>query len=154
MRKEKSYWNLKQSRKQELDNYEIDQFQSISSNGRTYPLKILHEKMRILYKSTQSYSRIEDNTFLKERGMLGPYITCIVPYYSLCNPLIVIIVPLQPPFCYYCALKLLLLGRIGLHWVPLGLHCGCMDSYIQKGGFVICIIQELFIHVMCWRFPP
>ena len=29
MRKEKTYWNLKQSWKQELDNYEIDQFQSI-----------------------------------------------------------------------------------------------------------------------------
>ena len=29
-----------------------------------------------------------------------------------------------------------------------------MDSYIQKGGFVNCIIQELFIYVMYWRFPP
>ena len=76
----KPYWNLKQSWKQELDNYEIDQFQSISSNGRTYPLKILHGRMRSLYRSTQSYSSIEDNTFLRERGMLGPYITILAPY--------------------------------------------------------------------------
>ena len=34
-----------------LDSYEIDQFQSISSSGRTYPLKILHGRMRILYLS-------------------------------------------------------------------------------------------------------
>jgi len=68
MRKEKSYWNLKKSRKQELDSYGIDQFQSISSSGRTYPLKILHGRMRILYKSTQSYSSIEDNTFFEGEG--------------------------------------------------------------------------------------
>ena len=79
-RKEKSYWNMKQSRKQELDSYEIDQFQSISSSGRTYPLKILHGRMRILYRSTHSYSCVKENTFLKERGMLGPYITSVVPY--------------------------------------------------------------------------
>ena len=30
----KSYWNLKQSWKKELDNYEINQFHSISSSGR------------------------------------------------------------------------------------------------------------------------
>ena len=65
----------------ELKNYEINQFQSISSNGRTYPWKILHGRMRILYRSTQSYSSVVDNTFLKERCMLGPYITSIVPYY-------------------------------------------------------------------------
>ena len=29
--------------------------------------------MRILYRSIQNYSSIEDNTFLKERGKLGPY---------------------------------------------------------------------------------
>ena len=56
--------------------------------------------------------------FLNERGMLGPYITSIVPYCCQCNPLIVIIVPLQPPYCYYCALKLLLLGQTGLHCGP------------------------------------
>ena len=67
--------------KQELDNYKIDQFQSISSSERTYPLKILHGSMRILYRSIQSYSSVEDNTFLKERGMLGPYITSVVPYF-------------------------------------------------------------------------
>ena len=66
-----------------------------SSNGRTYPLKILHRRMRILYKSTRSYSSVEDNTFLKEsRSMLGPYITSIVFYCCYCNPLIVIDVPL------------------------------------------------------------
>ena len=47
-----------ESWKQELDSYEIDQFQSISSNGRTYPLKILYGMMGILYKSTQSYSTL------------------------------------------------------------------------------------------------
>ena len=76
-----SCWNLKESRKQELESYNINQFQSISSSGRTYPLRILHGRMRILYRSTESYSSIEDNTFLKERVMLGPYITSIVPYF-------------------------------------------------------------------------
>ena len=38
----KTYWNLEQSQKQEPDSYEIDQFQSISSSGRIYPLKIPH----------------------------------------------------------------------------------------------------------------
>ena len=33
----KSFWNLEQSQKQEPDSYEIDQFQSISSSGGTYP---------------------------------------------------------------------------------------------------------------------
>jgi len=81
MRNEKSYWNLKQSRKQELDNYEINQFQSISSSGRTYPLKIPHGRMIILYKSIQNYSSIEHNTFLEERGMLVPYNTSVTPCY-------------------------------------------------------------------------
>ena len=65
---------------QELDSYEIDQFHSISSSGRTYPLKILHARMKILHKGTQSYSTVEDNNFLKERGMLGPYNTSVAPY--------------------------------------------------------------------------
>ena len=76
----KPYWNLKQSWKQELDNYEIDQFQSISASGRTYPLKIPRGRMRILYISIQNYSSLEDNTLFKERGMLGPYISSVVPY--------------------------------------------------------------------------
>ena len=125
MRKEKSYWNLKLSWTQELDSYEIDQFQSISSSGKTYPLKILHGRMRSLYRSTQSYSSIEDNTFLKERGMLGHYITSVFPYCCQCSPLIVIVVPLYPQYCYYCALTLLLLGQLGL-------YCDPIDSYIQK----------------------
>jgi hypothetical protein len=79
-KKEKSYLSLKQSQKQEPEsNYKIDQFQSISLSGRTYPLKIPHGRMRILYRSIQNYSSIEDNTFLKERGMLGPYNTSVYP---------------------------------------------------------------------------
>ena len=62
--------------------------------------------------------------------MLSPYINSVAPYYVSVAPLIVIIVPLQPPYCYYCALTLLLLGRLGLHCGPLGLHYGPMDSYI------------------------
>jgi len=34
---------------------------------KIYPLKTLHGRMRILYRNIQNYS------FLKERGMLGPY---------------------------------------------------------------------------------
>ena len=64
----------------QLDSYEINQFQSISSSEIFYPLKIPHGRMGILYISIQNYSSIEDNTFLKERGMLCPYITSIVPY--------------------------------------------------------------------------
>ena len=55
--------------------------QGDSFQCNTYPLRILHGRMRILYRSTRSYSSVEDNTFLKERGMLGPYITSIAPYY-------------------------------------------------------------------------
>jgi len=62
-RKEKSYWNLEQSQKQEPDSYEIDQFQSISSSGRTYPLKIPLGGTRILYRSINNYSSIKENTF-------------------------------------------------------------------------------------------
>ena len=61
---------------------------------QTYPLKILHGRMRILYKSKQSYSSVEDNTFLKERGMLIPYINNVVRYYVSVAPVIVIVVPL------------------------------------------------------------
>ena len=86
--------------------------------------------------------------------MLGPYITSIVPYFCQCNPLIVIFVPCNPhiiiivPLNYYC--------QVGQDYIvaPTGLNCDPMDSYIQKLVFVICIIQELFIHVMYWRFPP
>ena len=96
MRKEKSYWNLKQSKKQEFDSYEIDQFQSISSSGRTYPLKITNGRVRILNRSIQNYSSIEDNTFLKERGMLGRYTTSVTPYYYYYNPLIILLCPSSP----------------------------------------------------------
>ena len=102
-RKEKSYWNLKNSKKQELDSYEIDQFQSISLSGRTYLLKIPHGRMRILCRSIQNCSSVEDNTFLKERGMLGPYNTSDYPITIVVIPLIYIVVPLLPPYCYLCA---------------------------------------------------
>ena len=41
----KSSWNLKKWLKYELDSFEINQFQSISLNLRTYPHKIQHGKM-------------------------------------------------------------------------------------------------------------
>ena len=103
MSKEKLYCNRKQSQKQELDNYEIDQFQSILSSGTTYLLKIPHGRMRILYKSIQNYSNIEDNTFLKERGMLGPYNTSDYQITIVVVPLVNIVVLLLPRYCYYCA---------------------------------------------------
>ena len=97
-KKEKSYLSMKQSQKQESDSYGIDKFQSISLSGRTYLLKIPHGRMRILYISIQNYLSIEDNTILKERGMLGHY------KYQ-CIPLIVNIVPMQTPYFYCCALQ-------------------------------------------------
>ena len=140
MRKEKSYWNLKWSQKQELDNYEIDKFQSISTSGIIYPLRILHGRMRILYRSIQRYSSIEENTFLKERGMLGPYITSVVPYYFQCSPLLLFLYPCNPhiviivPLHYYCQVCYDYIVTHGLLYI--------------EGGHFICIIQELFIYVM------
>jgi len=99
-RKTKSYWNRNQSQKQELDNYKIDQFRSISSSGRIYPLKIPRGRMIILYKSTQNYSSVEENAFQKERGMLGPYNTSDCPITIVLVSFIVIIVPLLSPYCY------------------------------------------------------
>ena len=101
--KEKLYWNRKQSQKQELNSYEIVQFQSILSSGRTYSLKIPHGRLRILDRSVQNYSRIEDNTFLKERGMLGPYNTSDYPITIVSVSLINIVVPLFSAYRYYCA---------------------------------------------------
>ena len=40
----------------------------------------------ILYRSIQNFSSIEDNTFLKERGTLGPYCTHTTPILLLCAP--------------------------------------------------------------------
>ena len=54
--------------------------QSVSSSGRTYSFKIPHERMIILYGSVHNYLSVKDNTFLKERGMLGPYTTSVTPY--------------------------------------------------------------------------
>ena len=55
--------------------------------------------------------------------MLILYINSVVPYYVSVAPLIIIVVRLKPPYCYYCALTLLLLDRLGL-------YCDPMDSYI------------------------
>ena len=95
-RKEKSYWNLKQPWKQELDSYKIDQFKSISLSGRIYLLNIPQGRMRILYRRIHNYSSIEENNFLKDRGMFGPYSTSVAPLIVIvvpCSPHIVIIVP-------------------------------------------------------------
>jgi len=53
--------------------------------------------MRILYRSIQNYSSVEDNTFLKERGMLGPYNTIDAPITIVVVSLINIVVPLLSP---------------------------------------------------------
>ena len=52
--------------------------------------------MRILYKSIQSYSSVEENTFFKDMGMLGPYITSIVPYCCSVVPLLLLLYPCSP----------------------------------------------------------
>ena len=62
-RKEKPYWNLEKSHKQEPFSYEIDQFQSISSSGRIYRVKIPHGRTIILYRSIKNYSSVEDKNF-------------------------------------------------------------------------------------------
>jgi len=54
-------------------------------------------------KSIQKYSSVKDNTFLMERGMLGPYNTSNSPITLIIVFLIVIFVPLLSPYCYYCA---------------------------------------------------
>ena len=86
-----------------LYRHKINQFWSISSSGRTYPLKIPHGRVRILYKSIHNYSSIQDNTFLKERGMLGSYNTSDYPITIVVVSLINIVVPLLSPYFYYCA---------------------------------------------------
>jgi len=80
--------------KEELNHDEIDQFKSISSSGRPYPLKIPHARLRILYRSIHNYSSIEENTFLKERVLLGTCNTSVFLYHCYYNPLIVIVVPM------------------------------------------------------------
>ena len=90
---EKSYLIMMQSWKQEPDIYGIDQFESISLSGRTYLQNIPHGRMRILYRSIHNYSSIEENTFLKERGMLGSYISSVFPlllFLCPCSPHIII----------------------------------------------------------------
>jgi len=83
-----------------LDRHQINQFWSISSSGRTYRVKIRHGRMRILYRSIQNYSSVDDNAFQKERGMLGPYSISDSTITIVIVSLIVIIVPLLSPYCY------------------------------------------------------
>ena len=85
--KEKSYWILEQSQKQEPDCYKIDQFQSISSSGRTYLLKIPHGRTTILEG---------------EGHVRSLYYQCN-PLLLLVQPPYYIVVPMQSPYCYYCA---------------------------------------------------
>ena len=66
-------------------------------------MKIPHGRMIILYRSIQNYSSVGDNTFLKERGMLGPYNTSDYPIAIVVVSLINIVVPLLSPYFYYCA---------------------------------------------------
>ena len=108
MRKESHIGTWSNQKKQELDSYEIDQFQSISSSGRTYPLKIPNGRMIILYRSIQNYSSIEDNTFLKERGMLYPYNTSDSPINIVIVSIIVIIVPHRIPILLFLCLYIII----------------------------------------------
>ena len=80
-----------ETRTRQLQNRSISEY---LIKWKNLPTKILNGRMKILYKSTRSYSSIEENNFLKERGMVGPYITSVVPYYCYCSALIVIVVPL------------------------------------------------------------
>ena len=156
MKKEKSYWNLKKSWKQEPDRYEIDQFQSISL------MEELTSK-RFHMGGWEFYTKaLRKTLLLKERGMLGPYNTSVFlivisvsplllllcpieAYYSLIvisvAPLLLLLCPIKAHYCYCCVLTLLFLCRI---W----LYCGSLDSYIYQGGILIWIIQYLFIYVM------
>jgi len=59
--------------------------------------------MIILYESIQKYSSVEENTFWKERGMLGPYNTTDSPITIVILALIVIVVHLLSPYYYYSA---------------------------------------------------
>lgn len=156
-RKDTSYWNLNKAVKQELDIYEINKFQSISWSGRTYPLNIPHGRMIILYRSIHNYLSIEDNTFLKERGMWGPYNTSAFPYYYChCSPLllllcpccphIIIIVPHRSPLLLLlCPYIIIVLSTLIILW-PLRLlyierrSCHFYDRRIVN----LCNVKEVF----------
>ena len=67
--------------------------------------------------------------FFKERGMLGPYNTSDYPITIVVVPLINIVVPpivpillllcpIEPLYCYFCGFILLLLGRLGYIVTP------------------------------------
>ena len=87
----------------------------------------------MLYKSIENYSSIEDNNFLKERGMLGPYNTSDSPTTIVIVSLIVIVVPLlshiviivphRIPLLLFLCLYIIIVRSAWLYCVPL-------DSYI------------------------
>ena len=91
------------------------------------PPKIPHRRMRILYISIQNYSSVEDNHFLKERGVLGPYNTGVAPLLLLLvYPPIVIVVRMYPPYCYFYAPQKPTIFIV----VPLHYYCYVGSNYI------------------------
>ena len=125
-RKEKSYWNLEQSQKQEPNNYEIDQFQSISSSGRTYPLKIPHGRTRIYTKSSRTTQALRTTHFEGEGNVRSLYYQCN-PLLLLVEPPYYIDIPMQCPYCYYCAPQKPTIVII----VPLHYYCYVGSDYIM-----------------------
>ena len=140
-RKGKSYWNLKQSQKQGLNSYEIGEFWSISSSGRTYPLKIPHGRVIILYRSIHNYSSIEDNTFMKERGMLGPYNSRDSPITIVIVALIIIVVP------YWTHIFIIMPHRIPLLLFLFPYIIIVMSSLIILWPLKILYIERGFCHL-------
>ena len=120
-------------------------------------LKIPHRRMEILYRSIQNYSSIEDNTFLKERRILGPivlvyliiFIVSVAPLLLLlcpCSPHFVIIVPHRSPlFFFLCTYIIIVMSATIILW-PLGL------LYIERRFFHlshprifhVCNVKEVF----------
>jgi len=124
--------------KQELDSYKINQFRSISSTGRTYPLKIPHGRMQILYRSIQNYSSIEDNTFLKDRGML---LLLLIPY----CPHIVINVPHRsPPLLLLCPYIIIVMSALIILWPLRLLYIERRFSHLYHPRiFPLCNVKEI-----------
>jgi len=82
--------------KKKTNIYGIDQFQTISLNGKPYMSKIPYRRMGVSYISIQNYSSIEDITFLKERGILYPYNTSTIHIFLL-------LYTIEIPYFYCCA---------------------------------------------------
>ena len=73
--------------------------------------------------------------------MLGPCTTSVTPLFYYCAhivPMLLLLCPIEVHYCYCCAPTILFLCRLRLYWDPL-------ESYIYKGGLVICIIQEFHL---------